>query len=142
VQLGDTIFNGSSFMILDSLDRTPRKRFGGLTPDDIAIGGMFTVFDVERKMHQLEPLFVIRDRSYQMTVSDSLPDLGLKISFEGVNPESESFKFVVEERAPKFNEFIVMKAIIFPGINILWLGCIIMAIGTFFAVFTRIRKNE
>lgn len=142
VQLGDTIFNGSSFMILDSLDRTPRKRFGGLTPDDIAIGGMFTVFDVERKTHQLEPLFVIRDRSYQMTVSDSLPELGLKISFEGVNPESESFKFVVEERAPKFNEFIVMKAIIFPGINILWLGCIIMAIGTFFAVFTRIRKNE
>jgi cytochrome c biogenesis factor len=34
-----------------------------------------------------------------------------------------------------------MKAIIFPGINILWTGCILMAIGTAMAVYQRIRKK-
>jgi len=31
-------------------------------------------------------------------------------------------------------EFIIMKAIIFPGINILWTGCILMIIGSLLAI--------
>lgn len=76
-----------------------------------------------------------------MTVADSIPDLGIKISFEGIDPEKERFKFRVLEKAPKFNDFIVMKAIVFPGINILWIGCIVMALGTFFAMYSRLRKT-
>ena len=39
-------------------------------------------------------------------------------------------------------DFIIMKAIIFPGINILWMGCILMIIGSLLAVRKRIRKNS
>ena len=38
------------------------------------------------------------------------------------------------------SEFLVMQAIVFPGINILWIGCILMAIGTFVAVWQRLRS--
>jgi cytochrome c biogenesis factor len=34
-----------------------------------------------------------------------------------------------------------MKAIIFPGINILWIGALLMAIGTGIAVWTRIKQQ-
>ncbi|MEZ4722345.1 MAG: cytochrome c biogenesis protein CcsA [Flavobacteriales bacterium] len=141
IELGDTIFTRTSFMVFDSLDRSPSQRFGGLTPADLAVGAMFTMYDVDTKAHQLEPLFVLRNREYAMTVADSIPDLGIKISFEGIDPEKERFKFRVLEKAPKFNDFIVMKAIIFPGINILWIGCIVMALGTFFAMYSRLRRS-
>ena len=33
-----------------------------------------------------------------------------------------------------------MQALIFPGINILWIGCVLMAIGTGMAVWRRVRR--
>jgi cytochrome c-type biogenesis protein CcmF len=38
-------------------------------------------------------------------------------------------------------EFVVMQAIMFPGINILWIGCVLLALGTGMAVWQRIRKK-
>jgi len=38
-------------------------------------------------------------------------------------------------------EFVVMKAIVFPYINLLWLGSILMCIGTVMAVVQRIRRT-
>jgi cytochrome c-type biogenesis protein CcmF len=38
-------------------------------------------------------------------------------------------------------EFVVMHAIVFPGINILWIGCVLLALGTGLAVWQRIRGN-
>jgi len=34
----------------------------------------------------------------------------------------------------------VMKAVMFPYINVLWVGCITMALGTFIAVIERVKK--
>ena len=141
ISIGDTIFTKTSIMVFDSLDRKAKESYAGLANEDIAIGAHFTLYDVNTVAHELIPLFVLKDREYPMTVSDSLPDAGIKISFDGIDPEAESFNFRVLEDAPKFNDFIVMKAIVFPGINILWLGCIIMGLGSFLAVWQRIKRK-
>jgi len=39
-------------------------------------------------------------------------------------------------------EFVVMQAIIFPGINLLWTGCVLMFLGTFMAVRQRIKRDR
>lgn len=140
IQLGDTIFTRASFMVLDSLNRPPHKNQELLTASDLAVGASFTLYDADTKGHSLQPIFALRDRQYPFSIPDSLPDGQIRIYFEGIDPGTQSFKFRVLEKAPKAKDFIVMKAIIFPGINILWLGCIIMALGTFIAVFNRIRR--
>ena len=38
------------------------------------------------------------------------------------------------------HEFVIMQAIIFPGINILWIGCVLMALGTGMAVWQRVKR--
>ena len=38
--------------------------------------------------------------------------------------------------------FIIMKAIIFPGINILWIGCILMIIGSVLAIRKRLKQAK
>jgi cytochrome c-type biogenesis protein CcmF len=37
-------------------------------------------------------------------------------------------------------EFVVMQALMFPGINILWIGCVLLALGTGMAVWQRFRQ--
>ena len=39
------------------------------------------------------------------------------------------------------SEFVVLQALVFPGINILWIGCVLLALGTGLAVRQRIRER-
>ncbi len=39
------------------------------------------------------------------------------------------------------SEFVVLQALVFPGINILWIGCVLLALGTGLAVRQRIRAR-
>ena len=38
------------------------------------------------------------------------------------------------------SEFLVMQAIVFPGINILWIGCVLLFVGTLMAVWQRVKR--
>jgi cytochrome c-type biogenesis protein CcmF len=71
-----------------------------------------------------------------------LDELGLKFAFWQVNPETGKVDISVSEKRSSKKDFIVMKAIVFPGINILWMGCFIMIIGTTMAVRYRLKRNK
>jgi cytochrome c-type biogenesis protein CcmF len=73
---------------------------------------------------------------------------------ENINPETEEFTLLVArsmeapaliieaaEEAPR-NDFIVLKAVLFPGINLFWAGSIIMLGGMFLGMFKRLRKSK
>ncbi|MEQ9186870.1 MAG: cytochrome c biogenesis protein CcsA [Cryomorphaceae bacterium] len=141
IEVGDTIFTQNSFLVFDSLDRKPALTNKGLTINDLALGAKFTLYDVQTEAHSLTPLFVIRDRQFSFSVPDSVPNVGVTISFDGIDPAAERFSFRITEKDPKYREFIVMKAILFPWINILWLGIIVMGIGTLLAVFQRFKQR-
>jgi cytochrome c biogenesis factor len=38
-------------------------------------------------------------------------------------------------------EFLVMQAIVFPGINILWIGCVLLFLGSGMAVWQRVKGD-
>ena len=61
--------------------------------------------------------------------------------FDQVNPEAGSIQIKAYEHIDNEKPFIVMKAIIFPYINVLWIGMILMAIGTFIAMI-QLFKNK
>ena len=60
-----------------------------------------------------------------------------------INPENNSFTLYLAEIKNAENEdYLIMKAIKFPLMNILWLGCVIMIIGTLLAVIHRIQLSK
>lgn len=65
--------------------------------------------------------------------------MGLKFAFWKINPDEGTIEITMSEKLANNKDFIVMKAFVFPYINVLWLGCIIMAIGTGIAIRERIR---
>ena len=71
-----------------------------------------------------------------------LTELGLKFNFEKIDPATGKIELSVAEKKSNKSDFVIMKAIIFPGINILWTGCILMIIGSVVAIRKRIKQNK
>jgi cytochrome c-type biogenesis protein CcmF len=81
----------------------------------------------------MEPTFIIRNNQVgKMSVVDE--ELGLKISLENILPEQNKFVFKVNQYQ---KDYVVMKAIVKPYINVLWIGTIIMLTGFTVAIFRR-----
>ncbi|MEP7170889.1 MAG: cytochrome C biogenesis protein, partial [Bacteroidota bacterium] len=108
-----------------------------LSEKDIAVSAQLEIIDVNKKIYHSEPVFIIKN-NVVFSEETTIDDLGLRLSFKKINPETGKFEITVSERKENKREFIIMKAIIFPWINILWTGCILMIIGTFIAIRKRI----
>ena len=70
-------------------------------------------------------------------------EFGMKIGLEEQLDENQQtkIKLTVQQHSSKKKDLLIISAQIFPAINLLWLGCIIMVIGTTMAIFNRIKQR-
>ena len=142
--VGDTITTSNSLVVLESLNKDVDRKKYMLGESDIAVSARLVLMDINRKIHTVEPVFVLRGNSYFSRAEENTL-LGLRFSFNKIIPEENKVEIGIEEKESNSREFIIMKAIIFPQINILWTGCLLMIIGTSMAIIHRIsgiRKNK
>jgi cytochrome c-type biogenesis protein CcmF len=137
---GDTIFSSNAIIIYDSLstnfDRTPYH----LDAKDIAVKAHIRVLDI-KKTYEAEPLYIIHNNAVQ-PIGSKIDELGLQFMFAKIDPEKGNIQISLQEKKSNVRDFIVMQAMIFPCINILWLGCIIMAIGTLLSIWERVKRKS
>lgn len=103
-----------------------------LKEGDIAVKANLSVmdYDVEKK---LQPVFIIRGNQVgKVPAIDN--ELGVKVELENILPEQNKFSFKVNRYQ---KDYVVLKAILKPQINILWIGTIIMLIGFTVAIYRR-----
>ena len=103
-----------------------------LQEGDVAVRANLRIldYDVEKL---LQPTFIIRNNQVgKLPVIDN--ELGLKITLENILPEENKFVFKVNQYQ---KDYVVMKAIVKPYINVLWIGTILMLIGFTVAIFRR-----
>lgn len=136
--IGDTFFTSNSYVILNGLNKNLDKEKYHLEDGDVAVAAQLTVEDLNMSKHQVEPIFLIRDLSI-FTQTAAIAELGLQFEFSKIDPQTGKLTINVSEKKSNKKDFIILKAIIFPGINILWLGCLLMIIGTVMAVRQRIK---
>lgn len=141
IRVGDTIFTSNAMVILDGINKSPDAAKFGLQADDIAAGAELRVLGVDNEASRVMPVYFIRGFNAS-TIDTVLESKGLQFSLWKIDPENELFHIRVREKESNAGDFIIMKAIIFPGINILWIGSILMAIGTMLAVYVRLQKSE
>lgn len=136
---GDTVFSSNAIIILDSLSTKFDKTKFSLTKDDVAVMAHLRVLDIS-KAYEANPIYIIRNNSVQPLAS-KVDSLGLQFMFWKLIPETGEFQISLQEKKSNIRDFIVMQAMIFPYINILWMGCIIMALGTFLAILERVKNT-
>lgn len=138
--IGDTMFSSNSFIILERLNKISNTDSLQLNKEDVVIGAQLRIEDINRTEYRTQPLFIIRGTDTYSTevVVDSL---GLKISFSNIDPATGKVKIALRELKTNKKDFIIMKAIIFPWINILWMGCLLMIVGCIIAIVHRTKTN-
>lgn len=139
---GDSILAGRILLVLDSLRpvRDSERPDRGLLDRDVALVACFSLRDRE-KSGNAEPLYIVRD-------SLIVPDLhepegwGIRLRIDAFDPATEAVTLSLWEHESVRRDFIVMQAVVFPQINLLWLGCMLMAVGSGFAVVGRWKRER
>lgn len=139
VRVGSFIKKTSCTLRIDSLTAVHDREKHMLAETDMSAKLVITISDGKRDTI-IEPLFIVRDRSLLIPDVVDVPDFGLRVQFSELHPENNEATLLVDESKAVFKDYIVLAAYTFPGINILWLGCIIMVIGTVMAIRNRIKE--
>lgn len=141
IAIGDTFFTSNSIVVLEKLVTQVDKEKLGIPKADIAVGATIKIFDVYGKIREAMPVYYITD-SIPNAIETEVPELGLKFAFWQINPETGKVDISVAEKVSDKKDFIVMQAIVFPYINILWTGCMVMIIGTIIAIRQRLKRSD
>jgi cytochrome c-type biogenesis protein CcmF len=140
VMVGDTFFTAKAFVVVDKLMPNPPLAGMEPQPNDIGVGIPLKAQTLEGNTYEALPVFLIRDNTVLM-VNDTIPEIGVTFRVERILPETQ--QIVIGKREKDFeNDFVIMKAIVFPYINILWLGCIVMSIGFLIGILRRAKENK
>ena len=138
VHLHDTIVTNNYLITLDSVAINLTEEEYKKQDSLLIISALFTAKSSEGNSKKLYSTYVIRNGLPQAGETTDA-ELGLKLILSDINPESGIFSVVTAEKSANKKDFIVMEAFIFPWINILWTGCVVMVIGILISVVNRVR---
>lgn len=142
--VGDTAFIGTTKIRLNGLSivKDEEREQYMIAPNDLAVRAMIGVKDDKDNVFEAEPLYILRDSVLPVPDPVIQDETGLRFNFKTIDPVEGKHTFTVAEHIDNRKEFIVLQAIQFPMINILWLGCLIMFFGTMMAVRHRIKLSK
>jgi cytochrome c-type biogenesis protein CcmF len=110
-----------------SVDKMERiYNIGGVALDsaDIAVRATIRVKG-EKKDYFADPVFIIRNRMVGRIPSE-IRDLGVLLTLDAIHPETDEFTIQVTTRQ---KDWIVIRALEKPYINVLWIGTFVVMIG-------------
>jgi cytochrome c-type biogenesis protein CcmF len=136
--LKDTIFAGNAIIVIDSLKTNVNEAEYKKSDSLLEITAVLTAFDSKGRVFKAYPKYAIKN-NMQIPGDFVIEELGLKFVFWKINPQEGTVEITLSERVGNSKDFIVMEAHVFPYINVLWIGCLIMAIGTGIAIVERVR---
>jgi cytochrome c-type biogenesis protein CcmF len=135
IALGDTIQIRDAVIVVRSVNRDAKVQNIPLKKGDVAVSLGLEIKD-ERKTYSAEPVFLIKGgNTYDF--GKTVDDLGLKLRFTNILPQQNKLELTVFQKPKAEKKWIVMKAIMFPYINLFWGGAILMTIGFLLSIFRR-----
>lgn len=150
---GQTLHINGFDITFGGFNKQPQHPGYSAQEGDIAVGAMFNIKDSNGKNFQAEPLYLIRGTS-PFNLKDEIRDIGLHIRFTSINPETEEIEVLIAQKQSGLenipveiakksfrSDYIVLEAIVFPGINLFWLGSTMMMVGLAVSMFRR-RKEK
>lgn len=83
-----------------------------------------------------EPYFVIKDKMVGR-IPDEIPELGVRVSLMSIHPETSDFTLGIATRQ---KDWVVLKALEKPFINVLWIGTLVLMAGFVVSLVRRYRE--
>jgi cytochrome c-type biogenesis protein CcmF len=121
--------------ILESVDRIYNVFGIELTDQDVAVKAKIRM-QGEKGDYIAEPVFLIRDKMVGR-IPDDISDLGIRVTLMNIHPETNEFSLGLNTRQ---KDWVVIKAMEKPFINVLWIGTLVLMVGFGMAMARRIRE--
>ncbi|MBL7934906.1 MAG: cytochrome c biogenesis protein CcsA [Bacteroidia bacterium] len=136
----DTIFADNAIILIDSITTNLTEEQYSQNDSLLVVTAVLKATDINGKVYRATPKYILKNN---MVLPDEfeLSELGLKFIFWKINPNEGSVEIQMSEKVSNTKEFVVLEAYMFPFINVLWLGCLVMIIGTIVAIIERRRVN-
>ncbi len=136
VRIGQQFFVNDYVAVLESVTKIDRIEGIELAAEDVAVQAKIKVTG-ERDSYYAEPIFLIKDRAQVGRLSSEINDLGVKITLLNIHPETNEFSLGLNTRQ---KDWVIIKAMEKPMINVLWLGTGVLMIGFSMAMVRRFRE--
>ena len=121
--------------VLQTVDRVFEVEGIELRNEDVAVKARVRI-QGEHGEYFAEPIFLIKDKMVGR-IPDEVQDLGIRISLLNIHPETNEFSMGINTRQ---KDWVVIKAMEKPYINVLWIGTLILMAGFGIAMSRRIRE--
>lgn len=135
VEIGKRFFVNDFVSELKKVQKLEHVEGVQLGPDDVAAEAIIEI-QLKNKTYTLKPIFIIKEK-----MMGNIPaveeELGVKISFLNIDPVEGKFELATETSQ---RDYIIMKAIEMPFINVLWLGAMVLMFGFIVAIFRRYKE--
>lgn len=135
VQLNQTFYANDYVAAVKKIERVYEIDGVALDSSDIAVKATIQV-QGEEKNYTAEPVFLIRNNAPGV-VPDEINALGLRLSLVNIHPQTNEFTIGIQTRQ---KDWVVIKAVEKPLINILWAGAGIVMIGFGMSITRRFRE--
>ncbi|ALW83890.1 cytochrome C biogenesis protein [Hymenobacter sedentarius] len=136
LSVGDTIFLNDYFAVFRAIEPAHETAGLNLQKGDLAMQADMIVSGEKRQYHA-HPVFVVRNRMVGR-VPDEVEDLGVRLSLNAIDPTAGKFTFAVSTTQ---KDYVILKAMEKPFINLLWSGTLLMALGFGLSLRQRGRKD-
>lgn len=140
MKIGDTTFYSHGYIVLNGIEKNPDNERFHFAPDDTALVADLTAFSDKGTSYKLFPGLKVRNMSIQL-MDDTSVTQNLFVRFSGIAQGNNKFRIGIKENDALTN-FIAVKTYIFPYINLVWAGLIIMAGGLLVSLLHRSNASK
>ena len=123
---GDTAFYSKGYLVLNRVVKNPDNGKYHFKPTDAALMADITLVGKDSVRYKASPLIQI-DSMMVTQVDDTVYAQNLYLRFAGV-ADTRRIKLGIKE-PERIIDFVTLKAYLFPYINLVWLGLVIMSLG-------------
>jgi cytochrome c-type biogenesis protein CcmF len=136
VPIGGSFFVNDYVASLDKFQRIENVPGTALNENDVAVKGIITI-NGSMKDYQLEPVYLIKD-NFAGRIPAENHALGVRVTILNIMPDKNAVQLGLNTAQ---KDYIILKAVEKPMINILWLGTLILMIGFTMAMVRRSREH-
>ena len=131
---GDTSFYSNGYLVLNKVVNNPVDRKYTKEPGQVALMADITVTSKEKQTFSAKPLVLV-DSFGIVNVDDTVFAQNLFVRFIGID-ENKKIRIGIKE-SNTLIDYVTIKAYVFPLINLVWIGLVIMAAGLVLSMLQR-----
>lgn len=142
--VGDTALTNNTILILKAVVPNPQSPQYVPQAGDVAASAQLELIGKNGKHYFAEPIYYIRTAQQVNTeenIAAEVEELGITLRFLKIDPKAGKVTLEALERE-KPMDFIIMKAVIFPYINLVWIGSLLMFVGFIVSLSSRYRESK